>query len=175
MPTFHPTADDVAKIMEHVRYEVTQTFVLPPHDGTNDHLRESIFLAILVHARLLLHFFEDKTRRQKDVLCSDFGFPTKPLSLAEKDRERLDKDIVHLTYSRLRHTPQTKPWPLEDILKPLHERVAEFVNHVVTNVPRDCPQTELALWRSLDEAFRNASGTYTTKKGTYVAPYTRKR
>jgi hypothetical protein len=27
----------------------------------------------------------------------------------------------------------------------------------------------------LDEAFRNASGTYTTKKGTYVAPYTRKR
>lgn len=148
-----PTSLQIAQILPHVRYEIEQSFSVPKHDQNDPHVRESVYLAMLVHARLLLDFFEHKTRERDSVLCSDFGFPSSKISLAKKDRERLNKDIAHLTYARLRHTPQTKPWPLLGILRPLRSRVESFVKHIVNSPPIGSAADEISAWAALSKAF----------------------
>ncbi len=68
----------------------------------------------MAHARLLYDFLEQRTadRFKDNVLSEDFGYPAATLPLPPDDRKRLNKDLMHLTYDRLRHTPITKPWPL---------------------------------------------------------------
>ena len=151
--SFAPKQPDIAAILPHVRYEIEQCFVVPQHDASDHHVRESVFLAILVHARLLLDFFEASSRYRDDVLCSDFGFATSRVPLSVADRTRLNKDIVHLTYSRLRHTPETKPWPVATILASLRPTVVAFIKHVLDHAPSHTQADELGNWTTLYAAF----------------------
>jgi hypothetical protein len=64
MPT-NPTETDVADILSHVRYEIEQCFIIPKDHEQDWHLKESVFLAILIHARVLLEFFESKEERPR--------------------------------------------------------------------------------------------------------------
>ena len=153
MNAFVPNDDDLAAILSHVRYEIEQCFVVPQHDPSDHHIRESAFLAILVHARLLLDFFEAQSRYRDDALCSDFGFPTTAVPIDPDDRLRLNKDIAHLTYSRLRHTPATKPWPVASILLSLRPTVVAFIRHVLDHPPKRAQPEELQLWSTLYDAF----------------------
>jgi hypothetical protein len=148
---FTPSQQQIADILPHLRYEIYQIFVVPDHDQSDWRIRESVFLAMLVHARLLLDFFEHASRDRDDVLCADFGFQPTPVPLSSSDRLRLNKDIAHLTYSRLRHTRATKTWPLEDIFRPIRQRAAAFVSHIISNPPRDGTAEELAQWKGLNE------------------------
>jgi hypothetical protein len=154
--TFTPSQQQIADILPHLRYEIEQIFVVPAHDQSDWRARESVFLAMLVHARLLLDFFEHTSRGHDDVLCADFGFLPAPVPQSTGDRLRLNKDIAHLTYSRLRHTPATKSWPLEDILRPIRDRAAAFASHIISNPPAHSTAEELARWRGLYEAFTQA-------------------
>ncbi len=154
---FTPTSQQIADILPHLRYEIEQTFVVPTHDQNNWHVRESIYLAMLVHARLLLDFFEHSSREHDDVLCADFGFQPSKVPLSNDDRLRLNKDIAHLTYSRLRHTPTTKPWPLADIIGSLRDRAVLFVSLLMSCPPQGCTAEELARWKVLHDAFTQAA------------------
>jgi hypothetical protein len=149
-----PTNAQRAGILPHIRYEIEQCFIIPKHHEDDWHLKESVFLAILIHARVLLAFFESTDRRLDDVLCSDFGFPTSPVPIPTDDRKRFNKDIAHLTYSRLRHTPATKPWPVLEILRPLRERSVAFMAHVIAHPPRGAAADELNFWRALYDLFK---------------------
>lgn len=144
-----PSSADRAQILSHVRYEIEQCFVLPAHHQDDWHLKESVFLAILIHARILLSFFESNDRRKDDVLCSDFGFPSRPVPISSEAWLRFNKDMVHLTYSRLRHTPESKPWPVAEILRPLLERTIEFMTHVVSHPPAGANPKELDEWNAI--------------------------
>jgi hypothetical protein len=128
-------------------------FIIPRHNPKDGHIRESVYLTMLIHARILLYFFESTERRQDDVLCSDFGFPTEKVGLAPDHRTRFNKDMVHLTYSRLRHTQGTKPWPIIDILQPLMIRSFKFIDHIIKNPPKKAEPTEIANWKSLRNVF----------------------
>ena len=90
-----PSQQQIADMLPDLRYEIDQIFVVPDHDENDWRIRESIFLAMLVHARLLLDFFEHTSRERDDVLCADFNFPSAPVPLSSKDRLRLNKDIAH--------------------------------------------------------------------------------
>ncbi len=140
---------DPAQMLSHIRYEIGQCFIVPRQEQDAWHLKESVFLAILIHARILLTFFESSDRRQDDVLCSDFGFSPSTVPMSADARLRFNKDMVHLTYSRLRHTPETKPWPVLEILGPLLERAIGFMSHVVSCPPADADPNELAEWDAL--------------------------
>ena len=157
MNMFYPKDDDLAAILPHIRYEIQQCFVVPTHDTTDSHIRESTFLAMLIHARLLLDFFETKKREHDDVLCSDFDFLTAPVPIEPDDRKRLNKDIAHLTYSRLRHTPATKLWPVESILGSLRPTVVAFIRHVIDHPPKRVQIEELQHWSALYRAFTQCS------------------
>ena len=151
-----PSVNDRAQILSHVRYELSQCFIIPARHQSDWHLEESVFLAILIHARILLTFFESSDRRRDDVLCSDFGFPASRIPLSPEARLRFNKDIVHLTYSRLRHTPETKPWPVMEILRPLFDRSVAFMSHVVLNPPAGADPRELDEWKALLNVFSGA-------------------
>jgi len=144
-----PSEEQKAEILSHVRYEIAQCFVIPRHDQNDGHIRESVYLAMLIHARNLLNFFESAKRKDDDVLCSDFGFPTRSVEIDPKERKRFNKDMVHLTYSRLRHTPDSKPWPVLAILQPLVVRAVEFMTHVVSHPPVGADTLELKEWNQL--------------------------
>ena len=144
-----PTDADRAGILSHIRYEIEQCFMIPKHHEHDWHLRESVFLAMLVHARVLLPFFESAERHKDDVLCTDFGFPTSPVPIPPNDRERFNKDIAHLTYSRLRHTSETKPWPIQEMLRPLWERSIAFIVHIMSHPPAGAEEGEIRQWHAL--------------------------
>ncbi|MDZ4405708.1 hypothetical protein [Prosthecobacter sp.] len=148
-----PSSQDLAEISSHIRYEIEMAFIIPKHNPKDGHIRESVFLSMLIHARILLHFFESADRRQDDVLCSDFGFPTRAVNLAPEHRKRFNKDMMHLTYSRLRHTSETKPWPLQDIMQPLLLRSLEFIEFVISHPPTHMKAEELYQWKLLMKTF----------------------
>ncbi|MGD0814194.1 MAG: hypothetical protein ABSA83_11360 [Verrucomicrobiota bacterium] len=150
-----PSQQEIADILPHVRYEIEHAF-FAPKDVPNDwHIRESLYLAMLMHSRLLLDFFEythrnpKRGRKKHDVLCDDFHFPSTLVQLSLDAEERLDRDIAHLTYFRLRHTAATKPWPVDDILRPLRDRATDFVAHVIKNPPPTSAPEEIEKWKFL--------------------------
>jgi len=146
-----PSDDQRAEILSHIRYEIEHCFFVPAHDQNNAHLRESVYLAMLIHARNLLDFFESSERRQDDVLCSDFGFPAAVVPIDTKERKRFNKDLLHLTYSRLRHSHDTKPWPVLALLQPLAVRAVDFVTHIISRPPVRADAEELKQWSALRE------------------------
>lgn len=148
-----PSSRELAEILSHIRYEIEMAFTIPNHDPEDGHIRESVFLSMLIHARILLYFFEATDRRQDDVLCSDFGFPSRPVDLKPENRKRFNKDMMHLTYARLRHTPDTKHWPIKDILQPLLLRSCEFIDFVITHPPSLASPEELSHWKLLLKNF----------------------
>jgi hypothetical protein len=62
-------------------------------------------------------------------LAVDFGYAAQRTALSNDDRDRLNKDLLHYSYDRLRHTPETKPWP-DSILSNLLDPVLEFMRYV---------------------------------------------
>lgn len=148
-----PSPDQKAAILSHIRYEIGMAFVVPRHNSNDSHIREAVFLSMLIHARVLLAFFESDERRQDDVLCSDFGFPTRDIDLEPENRARFNKDMMHLTYLRLRHTPDTKPWPLQDLILPLMIRSFEFIDHIIDNPPTGADPIEIDHWIGLRSLF----------------------
>lgn len=150
-----PTRSDVALILPHIRYEIEKAFITPRHNIKDVHLHEAVFLSVLIHARILLSFFESSERRQDDVLCSDFGFVARPVDLKPENRMRFNKDLMHLTYSRLKHTSESKPWPLQDLMLPLFIRSFEFINHIIQNPPPGAERSEIEQWIALDTFYKS--------------------
>src|SRR5205823_1316680 len=75
-------------------------------------------------------------------------WPAAPIPLPAPDRLRLNKDLMHFTYDRLRHTPVTKPWP-STILAFLHDPVLRFMQHVETQTDLFLSMNDLESWRNL--------------------------
>ena len=131
---FTPEKKQVIDVFNNsLTYEVLFTFGVPVHDP-NDYCNwEAINFNRMAHARLLYEFLEQPiARRFKDnVLAEDFGYPANGIRLPNDDRQRLNKDLMHLTYDRLRHTRATKPWP-DSILANLQDPMVGFMRHVAT-------------------------------------------
>jgi hypothetical protein len=117
-------------------YEIVFTFGVPDHDCSDYAHWEFINLSRVAHARVLYAFLETpKAKRyQDDLLAEDFGYPAQPGILSADNRERMNKDMLHLSCARTRHTPLTKIWPhtiLGDLLYP----TLGFMNYIDSNRP----------------------------------------
>src|SRR5262249_60049057 len=93
--------------------------------------------SMLVHVRVLKDFFEQPSRRvdrktpqeMDDVLSSDFGFKKAAIivELPQETQRRINKELVHLTYSRQKRVAfDEKKWDFDPIL-PLVMRCIEFM------------------------------------------------
>lgn len=151
MPAFTPTRQQMIDVFNNsMVYEILFTFGVPIHDPADYCNWEAINFNRIAHARLLYVFMEQPVaQRYKDnVLAEDFGYRAAPIPLSAADRLRLNKDLMHFTYDRLRHTPATKPWP-STILAFLHEPVVRFMQHVETQADLFPSANDSEAWRNL--------------------------
>ena len=112
-------------------------------------MKEAIFLSFFVHARVLIHFFEDSKRRPDDVFSSDFGFSPVKLPFPSEVNTRFGKDMMHLTTERLRHTRESKPWPIRETYSAIKPIATSFVDHILATFRSKLPEEEEQLWKEL--------------------------
>jgi len=154
-----PCEAEKSRALGDVFYEIQQLWA-STHLTSDQPLVMNAFLeSVLIHVRVLLDFFErahrskrrdgDLTRENDDVLAADYGFDARPIDLAEIYRERLNKDLVHLTYSRGHRLPDSKPWPREEVVIPVVERAIEFIDFLDDDRLRATPGVGVAQWREL--------------------------
>ena len=124
-------------------YEIVYTFGVPQHDPYDYCLWEMINFSRMGHARVLYAFLEthQEHRLGDDLLAADFGYPVKRIDLAPDDRKRLNKDLFHFSQKRIRHTPETKPWP-HSIIGSLLEPVLAFMRYIEAEQPDLFPNAE---------------------------------
>jgi hypothetical protein len=148
---FAPTRQQIIDVLNNsMSYEILFTFGVPVHDPTDYCNWETVNFTRMAHARLLYDFMEMPvvTRHKDDVLAEDFGYPAAPIPLPSVDRHRLNKDLMHFTYDRLRHTPAAGPWP-DSILACLHGPVLDFMCHVEKQTDLFRGPDDLQAWRDL--------------------------
>ena len=160
---FKPTEEQKRLALhDAVFYEILFAFGVCTHDETDYCSWEHVNFSRMGHARALYAFFETSivdrdTRRQRqkdydDVVSEDFGFAASKFQRPD-DRERLNKDLFHLTYSRLRHfkVSQYKPWP-DTILGGLHEPCVEFIKHLLQHKSEFGSTEDFTKWDLLLKA-----------------------
>jgi hypothetical protein len=141
-----------------VFYEVLFALGVSHHDSTDYCVWEHLNFSRMGHARALLYFFEctgnsekwpaNPKKRPDDLVAEDFGFPPSLLvCIPPEDRDRLNKDLFHLSCARLRHDAWSKPWT-NIILNGVHAKTVEFVRFLLRPEPRDYQVNE-PNWREL--------------------------
>ena len=141
--------NDLIDMLHHVEYEIRHCMLIPECRDEAHILKEAIFLSFFVHARVLIHFFENSKGWQDDIFSSDFGFPPVKLSLPVELKTRFGKDMMHLTLKRLRHTAQSKPWPIRETYSAIKPTATAFVNHIVANFVPKLQEVEQTFWKDL--------------------------
>jgi hypothetical protein len=157
---YEPTEEDKrAAFKNSMWYEIVYTFGIPTHDHCDYCHWETVNFTRLAHARVLYAFLE--TEKQKrlgdDVLAEDYGYKATPIALSDENRVRLNKDLFHFSYKRLRHTPESKRWP-DSILSNLHKPVLDFMKHIKDNKPElfGSPE-ESKAWSDLIDMLESGS------------------
>jgi len=144
-------------MLHHVQYEIRHCMLIPEWRDDAHVLKEAIFLSFFVHARVLIHFFENIKGWADDVFSSDFGFSCVKLPLPPEVNSRFGKDMMHITSTRLRHTPQSKPWPIRDTYSAIKPTATAFVDHIVATFGPELPEMEHALWKDLQRVLHETS------------------
>src|SRR5437762_909232 len=147
--------EDLIGMLHHVQYEIRHCMLIPECRDDAHILKEAIFLSFFVHARVLIHFFEDTSGWPDDVFSSDFGFSPVKLPVPPDVNTRFGKDMMHITWKRLRHTPESKPWPIRETYSAIKPTATAFVDHVVDTYGLELPESEQALWRELQRLLRD--------------------
>src|SRR5438552_8617972 len=99
--------EELIRMLHHIQYEIRHCMLIPEWRNDAHILKEAIFLSFFVHARVLIHFFQETRGWPTDVFSSDFGFPSVKLPLPADVNTRFGKDMMHITWERLRHTPES--------------------------------------------------------------------
>lgn len=152
---FVPTKPQKIGALSRVAYEMEQIRDLLSTWPKEQSLQMNAWLeALLIHVRQLLDFFEHSKRfsmrgeENEDVLSVDYAFPAVLIQINATFRDRLNKDLAHISYSYQQRVGASKNWNLRDIL-PLLERCNEFADHVCHNWTTELPTEEVPRWESL--------------------------
>lgn len=158
---FDPTPEQLNGTLEHIYYEIDQLYnthaLIRDNNGTlYIAVRNALIESLLIHVRTLLDFFEKLARDKKrggdekdDVLSSDYGFEATKLDIDPNFRDRLNKDLAHLTYSRSQRSAEDWEWPMDKVAIPVLERSKQFCEHMVSNyLPLNCPG-KVNAWQAL--------------------------
>ncbi len=126
-------------------------------------LINAILESRLLHERNLLDFFWEPNRQKDDILAVDYDFESGAFTGYKDYKERLHKNLVHLTYSRSQHRAERKVvWPNNEAL-PLLEQSRKFVKHLLANylpnLPGDACKEILISWsQDLQQQIKALSG-----------------
>ena len=139
----NPTEEQKAGVLRHIRYEIERCIFIFP----GENVFPDFWVSHIVHARVLIDFFECQSKFKDDVLCTDFGFDARTLNVSEWYRLKMNKDLAHLTYERVKRTYDTQTWNVPEVLSAFYEVSLEFIDHILKNPPKLVDESELAIWR----------------------------
>jgi len=131
-----PTAEQVTRALDHVFYEIQQLTLMDGKTSTDLSLNNAILESLLLHVRNLLDFFEHSGMPNDDVLSAHCRFPGSVITIDKQSRERLNKDLAHLTYSRTQRSPADRKWRRDQAVLPLLTRCRSFAEWVIENRTR---------------------------------------
>lgn len=150
----NPGEDEKRQILDpHVFYTIQQLASLMT---ANKQLPEERALAnacvesVATNSRNLLHFFENEERKNKndDVLAADFGFRVGVIDIGMKIRNRVNKEVAHLTYSRIEHYREDRrDWQYCEFVPLILDRCREFIAHLLET--RQVPKASFQQWEAL--------------------------
>lgn len=108
----------------------------PQAPGTWQH--NAFLEATLLHTRSTLDFFEgsrtgSRRAHPDDVIAADYAFSSAPFPFTAALRERINKRIAHLTYSRTEVRDEHKRWDFPSFLRPILDRYREFFSHLLSS------------------------------------------
>jgi hypothetical protein len=123
----HRTDEELRAVAEHLYYEVGMFLNLAKVLATGalgeGSLNNAVLESFTVHPRVLLEFLFGENLRDDDVVADDFlGSEGRWANLAGEIppilnavRQRVGKEIAHLTYARVSVTPEAKHWHFLEI------------------------------------------------------------
>ena len=126
-----PMVEEITTALDHVFYEIQQLTLIADKATSERPLNNAIVESRLLHVRNLLNFFEHSPTPKDDVLSTHYGFPASRIDVETQDRERLNKDLAHLTYSRTQRSEADKVWPHGRAVLPVLTRCRSFAEYVL--------------------------------------------
>ena len=142
MPRRTRADDELRAVSEHLQYEVGMFLTLARTLATgalgDGVLHNAALESFTVHARALLDFLFTDNAREDDVLADDFlggqrtwaGIRGDAPPILADVRQRVGKEVAHLTYGRLTVTPETKLWLFRDIAEAVEAVLRRFLGAV---------------------------------------------
>jgi hypothetical protein len=174
LPNVIPTRAEKISALSDIRYEIEGLLQTPKHDATDESIVETVFFRKMAHARSLHIFFTTPlSRRSKDdVVSEDYLFEARAIYSDDKSQELIDrfnKDLFHISYSRVHRTSLTKAWPMDEMLPPIIARSKEFISHVLALGWPDIPSSELQRWLTM-QSKRFLASTLAQSTSNVAAP-----
>jgi hypothetical protein len=162
---FIPTDAQLLNMLPHIHHEICQmtetlwTGASMLNDLSSNscqmQLENALWRSCLIHARILMDFFEFEKRRTRyekemdDVLSVDYGFQTQKVEIMPHYRDMMNKDLAHLTYSRADRTFTECLSPITKVFLPLLQRCVLFCEYLLSsNLLEHVPEYLLA-WETL--------------------------
>ena len=158
--SYIPTEENKVEALGSVFYEIQQLCYSSQLHSDTGFVKNAFVESTLVHVRVLSDFFEASRRssftksgqrfENDDVIAADYGFPPTPLNIDKQYSERLNKDLVHLSYSRnRRRSHAAKQWPATKVVLPVIVRSVEFIDSLKEEVLKRVSRIPVAEWQKL--------------------------
>jgi hypothetical protein len=110
--------------------------------GRGNVINSSLLESFAIHVRALIGFFYSDGHRKDDIIAEHFF--TNPsdwqkicpqkTELLDRAKKRADKEVAHLTYTRLNITPEQKHWDFLKIYNDLQVLIELFLNSIPVEV-----------------------------------------
>jgi hypothetical protein len=136
------TDKDLRSVSEHLHYEVGMFLILARALSTGifgeGPINNAALESFTVHARVLLEFFFGDKPRPDDVVADDFLDGQGKWSELREEipeiladlRERVGKEVAHLTYARLLVLQEAKAWRFVEIANAFECVLGRFLSAV---------------------------------------------
>lgn len=126
------------QIADHLMYELAMLWGSSRLLGSTSSkaLNNTVVEAVALHARNLIDFFYTEPKQDDVAAIHFFSDPlvwpqVRPAcpTILQEAKTRANKEISHLTYTRLLVTPEAKEWPVADIIRALDVALNAFCDH----------------------------------------------
>lgn len=135
--------EELLKVSEHIYYEYSMLKYLAV-DLTNGgirkvHIYNAMLESFITHLRVLYDlFYLDTAKWQGDTLASDFFLSPEewssirpmPSVLLKEAKERANKELAHLTYTRIKRAEEGRVWQYQELEKEITQIFKFFLSKV---------------------------------------------
>lgn len=126
------------KAVEHIVYEIMMFngTALKLEPDPQDQFEKNILLeSFAIHSRNLFDFFYRRAKRRDDISYEDFIAKKKEFKskrtkkrILENLTKKCNKQIAHLSYSRINYNRSTKGWNVIEIYQNMNKTIKAFYN-----------------------------------------------